>query len=115
MKLKNFFKSAVSTISITAGVLLMGLTVSANPANVVSNAVQNAWNAIFGEVRSIVDLVIFPAISVILSIMFFVSLTTQYFEYRKTGHFDFAKPGILLFGLVIAITAPLYIWAIVGR
>ncbi|WP_418441924.1 DUF3852 family protein [Anaerotignum lactatifermentans] len=34
--------------------------------------------------------------------------------HKKHGEFDFAPVAILFFGLVFALTAPLYIWDIIG-
>lgn len=50
----------------------------------------------------------------ILAIFFFVKLGTEYFDYRKTGQFEWTAPAILFACLVFTLTAPLYIWDIVG-
>ena len=48
------------------------------------------------------------------SILFFVKVSTSYFEYRKHGQFEFAAPAILFACLVFTLTAPLYFWGVVG-
>ena len=50
----------------------------------------------------------------ILAIFFFVKLGTAYFDYRKTSQFEWTAPAILFACLVFTLTAPLYIWGIVG-
>ena len=57
---------------------------------------------------------VFPVIDVVLVILFFVKVSTSYFEYRKHGQFEFAAPAILFACLVFTLTAPLYIWGVVG-
>lgn len=52
--------------------------------------------------------------TMILAIFFFVKLGTAYFDYRKTGQFEWTAPAILFACLVFTLTAPLYIWDIVG-
>ena len=48
------------------------------------------------------------------AILFFVKLGTAYFDYRKHGQFEFVAPCILFACLVFTLTAPLYIWDIIG-
>ena len=43
----------------------------------------------------IVNKVVFPAINLILAVIFFAKLGTTYFYYRKHGQFEFAAPSIL--------------------
>jgi len=50
----------------------------------------------------------------ILAIAFFGKLAMAYFDYRKHGQFEWAGPVILFACLVFVLTAPLYIWDIVG-
>lgn len=57
---------------------------------------------------------IFPVVDCVLAILLFVKLAMAYFDYKKHGEFDFAPVAILFFGLVFAITAPTYIWNILG-
>ena len=45
---------------------------------------------------------------------FFAKLGTAYFEYRKSGQFEWAAPAILFACLVFTLTAPMYLWSIIG-
>ena len=54
------------------------------------------------------------AIDLILAVFFFGKLGTAYFDYRKHGQFEWAAPAILFACLVFTLTAPLYIWQILG-
>ncbi len=78
----------------------------------VSGAIENTWNAAQGQVKAIVNNVVFPVIDMILAILFFVKLGTAYFDYRKHGQFEFSAPAILFACLLFSLTAPTYIWSI---
>lgn len=87
-------------------------SVTAFAAGDVAGAIESTWNAAQGQVRTVVDNVVFPVIDMILAILFFVKLGTAYFDYRKHGQFEFAAPCILFACLIFTLTAPLYIWSI---
>ena len=76
----------------------------------VAGAVESTWAAASGQIKTVVNNVVFPAID----IFFFVKLGTAYFDYRKTSQFEWTAPAILFACLVFTLTAPLYIWDIVG-
>lgn len=80
----------------------------------VAGAVENTWNDAKGQIKQVVNNVLFPVVDMILAIMFFVKLGTAYFDYRKHGQFEFVAPCILFACLVFTLTAPLYIWDIIG-
>ncbi|MDL2289002.1 DUF3852 domain-containing protein [Oscillospiraceae bacterium OttesenSCG-928-F05] len=83
-------------------------------ASSVSSAIEATWKDAAGQVKTIVNSVVFPAISLILAVLFFVKLATAWMDYRKHGQFEFAGPAILFVGLILALTAPLYLWTILG-
>ena len=78
----------------------------------MAGAVENTWNQAQGQVKQIVNNVVFPVIDMILAILFFVKVGTSYFEYRKHGQFEFTAPAILFACLLFTLTAPLYIWTV---
>lgn len=80
----------------------------------VAGAVENTWNDAQGQIKQVVNNVIFPVVDLILAVMFFVKLGTAYFDYRKHGQFEFVAPCILFACLIFTLTAPLYIWDILG-
>ena len=67
----------------------------------VAQAIENTWNAAQGQIKTVVNNVVFPVIDMILAIMFFVKLGTAYFDYRKHGQFEFTAPAILFACLLI--------------
>ena len=80
----------------------------------VAGAVEETWVSAKEQIKRVVNNVIFPVVDMILAIMFFVKLGTAYFDYRKHGQFEFTAPCILFACLVFTLTAPLYIWKIIG-
>ncbi len=80
----------------------------------VAGAVEDTWTAAQGQIKQVVNNVVFPVVDMILAILFFVKLGTAYFDYRKHGQFEFVAPCILFACLVFTLTAPLYIWDIIG-
>lgn len=104
--------SKILLISTVTVLILCAMSITAFAAGDVSGAVENTWNSAKGQVKSVVNNVVFPVIDMILAILFFVKLGTAYFDYRKFGRFEFTAPCILFGCLVFTLTAPLYIWTI---
>ena len=94
--------------------ILTSIFITTASAADVSTAIQSTWNASKTEIKSIVDGVVFPALSVILAIAFFVKLGSAYFDYKKHGQFEWTAPVILFACLVFSLTASTYLWGIVG-
>ena len=79
----------------------------------VAGAVENTWNDAKGQIKDVVNKVVFPVIDLILAVLLFVKIATSYMDYRKHGQFEWA-PAILLATLIFSLTCPLYIWDILG-
>jgi len=94
--------------------LMTALSVTAFAAGDVAGAIQNTWNSAKSEIKSVVNNVVFPVVDTVLAIMLFVKLGTCYFDYRKHGQFEFIAPAILFGCLIFTLSAPTFIWPIVG-
>ena len=79
-----------------------------------TSAVESTWATASGQIKTVVNNVVFPAIDLILAVFFFAKLGLTYFDFRKTGHFEWSAPAILFACLVFTLTAPLYVWDIIG-
>ena len=86
----------------------------ASSAGNVAHAVEQTWTDAAGQIKTVVDTVVFPALSLVLAIAFFVKLAMAYFDYRKHGQFEWTGPAILFVCLIFVLLAPNYIWNIVG-
>lgn len=80
----------------------------------VSTAVESTWKDAAAQIKTMVDNVVFPALDMVLAIAFFTKLAMAYFDYRKHGQFEWTGPVILFACLIFTLTAPLYIWSVVG-
>lgn len=81
-----------------AAALTACLAVTASATGDVAGAVQSTWTTAQGQIKSVVNNVVFPVIDVILAILFFVKVGTSYFDYKKHGQFEFAAPAMLAGG-----------------
>ena len=107
-------KRIVSLLFVLALCLAFPLTAFAEGSGDVVSAVQSTWTAASEQIKSVVNNVVFPALDMILVIFFFVKLGSAYFDYRNGNRFDWAPPAILFVCLVFTLTAPTYIWTIIG-
>lgn len=105
-------KFIISLCLVCAAALLFGTTAFA--AGDVAGAVEDTWKTAAGQVKTIVNNVVFPVCDLVLAVAFFVKLGTSYFDYRKHGQFEWTAPAILFGCLVFMLTAPMYIWSILG-
>jgi hypothetical protein len=80
----------------------------------VAGAVQSTWDAAKIQIKSVVNNVVFPVIDLVLAVCFFAKVALMYMDYRKHGQFEWTPAAILFATLVFALTAPLYIWDIIG-
>ena len=96
-------------------VLLVGLlSTTAFAAGDVAGAIEQAWTGAATQIKTVVNQVVFPALDMILAIAFFGKLGMAYFDYRKHGQFEWTGPAILFACLIFTLTAPTYIWSVIG-
>lgn len=93
---------------------LYGTTAFAAGTGDVAGAIESTWNDASAQIKQVVNNVVFPVIDLILAVFFFAKLGMAYFDYRKHGQFEWAAPAILFACLLFTMTAPLYLWTILG-
>ena len=111
-KKKRIFKIVIMCLLVA--VMIGVSTIPVFAAGDVSTAIQSTWTKAQTQIKNVVNNVVFPVVDMILAILFFVKLGTAYFDYRKHGQFEFSAPAILFGCLVFTLTAPLYIWTVLG-
>ena len=114
MRKFNYKRLIVMLVVVLAMTCLVATTAFAAGTGDVAGAVESTWSTASTPIKSVVDNVVFPAIDLILAVFFFAKLGTAYFEYRKSGQFEWAAPAILFACLVFTLTAPMYLWSIIG-
>ena len=112
MNRKRFIYTVLTMAAVLAALCTTAL--AAGGSGDVAAVVESTWKAAAAQLKTIVNNVVFPALDMILAIFFFVKLGSAYFDYRKHGQFEWAPPAILLACLIFTLTAPTYIWGIVG-
>ena len=114
MRKFNYKRLIVMLVVVLAMTCLMATTAFAAGTGDVAGAVESTWSTASTQIKLVVDNVVFPAIDLILAVFFFAKLGTAYFEYRKSGQFEWTAPAILFACLVFTLTAPMYLWSIIG-
>lgn len=110
---KKYTKILVVALMLALLVSVMSVTAFAASGD-VAGAVQSTWNAAKVQIKSVVNNVVFPVIDLVLAVCFFAKVALVYMDYRKHGQLEWTPPAILFATLVFALTAPLYIWDIIG-
>ena len=72
------------------------------------------WTDASAQIKTVVNNVVFPVIDLVLAVFFFAKLGMAYFDYRKHGQFEWTAPAILFACLIFTLTAPTYVWTILG-
>ena len=104
-------------IILTVGIIMSLLCVTAfaaNGAGNVAGVVEQTWKDAAQQIKSVVDKVVFPALSMVLGIAFFAKCGMCYFDYKQRGQFEWTGPAILFVCLIFVLLAPKYIWTIIG-
>ena len=94
--------------------LLVTTAFASGPTGDVAGAVESTWNTASGQIKTVVNNVVFPVIDLVLAVCFFAKVGLTYMDYRKHGQFEWTPAAILFATLVFTLTAPLYIWGIIG-
>ena len=114
MKTKKLTRILTMVAVLVLVVTTMAMPAFAASTGNVSGAIENTWNAAQGQVKDIVNNVVFPVIDLVLAVCFFAKVGLTYMDYRKHGQFEWTPAAILFATLVFTLTAPLYIWGIIG-
>lgn len=99
---------------VIAVIVCLCFSTTAFAAGDVAGAIEGTWNDASRQIKTVVNKVVFPAIDLILAVFFFAKLGMAYFDYRKSGQFEWTGPAILFACLIFTITAPTYIWQILA-
>lgn len=84
--IKRFLPVLIILLLFTA---VFTVTVSAATGD-VAGAIQSTWDDAKTQIKTVVNGVVFPAIDLILAVLFFVKLGGAWFDYRKHGQFEMA-------------------------
>ncbi|MBW7573169.1 DUF3852 family protein [Caproiciproducens faecalis] len=113
--MKKYKKTLLLMIVIAILVSVFAIPAYAASAN-VSDAVNNAFNTyIKPQIKSVVNIAVFGSVDVVLLVFFVIKLATSVVDYRQHGgQIEWKVPAGLFAGLVLSISAPFWMWAIIG-
>ena len=80
----------------------------------VAGAIEGTWTDASAQIKTVVNSGVFPALDMILVVLLFVKIASAYMDYRKHGQFEWTAPAILFACLIFTLTAPTYVWTILG-
>ena len=110
MKKKKLF----ALILAVALMMSMATVAFATGGGNVAAVIEQTWKSAAQQIKTVVNTVVFPALDMILVILLFVKIATAYLDYRKHGQMEWTPAAILFAGLIFSLTAPTYIWTILG-
>ena len=100
-------KHARIVLAVVMTALLMTVLATTCFANGdVAGAIEQTWDSAKGQIKQVVNNVVFPVIDLVIAVCFFAKVATAYMDYRKHGQFEFTAPAILFGTLVFSLTAP---------
>lgn len=107
-------KKVFALILAVVFMVAMAVTAFAAGNGNVAGVIEQTWKSAAQQIKTVVNSVLFPALDMILVILLFVKIASAYLDYRKHGQMEWIPAAILFAGLIFSITAPTYIWTILG-
>ncbi len=100
-------------------VIAILVSISAIPAYAtanVSDAVNSAFNSyIKPQIKSVVNIAVFGSVDAVLLVFFVIKLATSVMDYRRNGgQIEWKVPAGLAAGLALSISAPFWMWSVIG-
>lgn len=77
--MKKYKKLAIALLLVLMVATLFSTTAFAATGD-VAGAIEGTWNDASGQIKTVVNKVVFPAIDLILAVFFFAKLGTAYFD-----------------------------------
>lgn len=113
MKVKQKAAALLTTASLSMNLAVTAMATGA-PTGDVSAVIEQTWQSAAQQIKTVVNNVVFPALDMILAVLLFVKIASAYMDYRKHGQMEWAPIAILFAGLIFSLTAPQFIWTILG-
>ena len=113
-KIKKYLRPLLLILVMIAVLSVPAFAASGGGKGNVGAVVESTWKDAAGQIKTVVNNVVFPALDMILAIAFFGKAGLAYFDYKKHGQFEWTGPVILFACLILTLIAPNYIWTIIG-
>lgn len=89
-------------------------TPTTSPAGDIASVVSGIWKDATGQIKTICNTVVFPAFSVVCAIGFVIAVIISVVTYKKHHTVEVGWPIALLVGLLVSLSAPVWVWALAG-
>lgn len=86
-RFKKYLRPLVLAL-VMAAVLTVPAFAAAGGSGNVAAVVESTWKDAAGQIKTVVNSVVFPALDMILTIAFFGKSAMAYFDYKKHGQFE---------------------------
>ena len=113
-KIKKYLRPLLLILVMIAVLSVPAFAASGGGKGNVGAVVESTWKDAAGQIKTVVNNVVFPALDMILAIALFGKTGLAYFDYKKHGQFEWTGPVILFACLILSLIAPNYIWTIIG-
>ena len=113
-KIKKYLRPLLLILVMIAVLSVPAFAASGGGKGNVGAVVESTWKDAAGQIKTVVNNVVFPALDMILAIALFGKTALVYFDYKKHGQFEWTGPVILFACLILSLIAPNYIWTIIG-
>lgn len=80
----------------------------------IAGVVNDIWADASGQIKTICNNVVFPALSWVCGIGFVISAIVAIFNYKKHHTVEVGWSIALLLGLLICLSAPTWVWTLVS-
>ena len=102
---KTSIAKKILPVVIVMMIMTIVFAVPAFAAGDVASFITSTWEAVKGQLTTIVNSVVFPILIFILVIFLIVSISKAALEYRKSHQIEYTNIVLALFGLAFAIAA----------
>lgn len=80
----------------------------------IAGAINGIWTNASGQMKTICNDVVFPALSWVCAIGFVISVIIAIVSYKKHHTVEVGWPIALLVGLIVSLTASTWVWTLIG-
>ena len=89
-------------------------TPTTSPAGDIAGVVTDIWTNASGQIKTICNKAVFPALSVTCAIGFAIAVIVSVVNFKKHHTVEVGWAIALLIGLLASLTAPTWVWALAG-
>lgn len=113
-KIRRLFHCCLLLMLITTILTTPAYAEEDSTAGDIAGVVSGIWNNASGQVKTICNDVVFPALSITCAIGFTIAVIVSLVNYKKHHTIEVGWAIALLIGLLASLTANTWVWALAG-